>query len=72
MKLRRKRHQDGSVYLDPRVNIWYLRYRDADGNRKAERIGTKKEYPTKTSAQEPLLRSEIGFSECRRKQNRKQ
>ena len=51
MKLRRKRHQAGSVYLDPRVNIWYLRYRDAGGNRKAERIGTKKECPTKTSAQ---------------------
>jgi len=51
MKLRRNRHQDGSVWLDPRVNIWYFRYRDAGGSRKAERIGTKKEYPTKTKAQ---------------------
>jgi integrase len=51
MKLRRKRHQQGSVTLDPRTNIWSYRYRDVDGKRKAERIGTKKEFPTKSKAQ---------------------
>jgi integrase len=55
MKLRRKRFKRGSMQLDPRSQIWSLRYYDADGQRRAERIGTKKEYPTKTSAQEAAV-----------------
>jgi integrase len=50
MKHRRNRRQEGSVALDPRSHTWSFRYRDKDGKRKAERIGTKKQYPTKTQA----------------------
>ena len=38
--------------LDPRTQNWSFRYRDIDGKRKAERIGTLKQFPTKTSAKE--------------------
>jgi integrase len=55
MKHRRKRHQKGSVGLDHRVNIWYFRYYDGNGDRQAERIGTKKQYPTKSSAEESAV-----------------
>ena len=41
--------QNGTVQLDKRVNVWYFRWR-ADGKRKAVRIGTRAEYPTKTKA----------------------
>jgi hypothetical protein len=50
MRRRRKRYQEGSVVLDPRTQTWSFRYRDTDGKRKAERIGTLKQYPTKASA----------------------
>jgi len=39
MQQRSKRYQSGSVAQDPRTHIWYFRWRDADGTRKAERIG---------------------------------
>jgi integrase len=53
MKLRRNRHQKGSVVLDRRSKVWDFRYNDkVTGKRKAERIGTFKEFPTKTKAQE--------------------
>jgi len=55
MKLRRHRHQKGSVVLDPRTRIYSFRYSDAEGHRKAERIGTKKEYPTKSKAEEAAV-----------------
>jgi integrase len=51
MKLRRKRFQKGSVQLDPRTNVWSFRYRDTNGERKAERIGTRQQYRTKSSAE---------------------
>jgi integrase len=51
MKHRRNRHQDGSVVLDSRSQVWSLRY-SKNGQRKAERIGTKKQYRTKSSAEE--------------------
>jgi integrase len=44
------RYQGGSVTLDPRTNVWYFRWRDADGRRRAFRIGTLKEYRNKTKA----------------------
>ncbi len=43
------RYQGGSVQLDPRTKVWYFRWRE-DGRRRAFRIGTHKEYPTKTRA----------------------
>jgi integrase len=52
MRHRRNRHQKGSVGLDPRINIWYFRYYDDNRERQVERIGTKKEYPTKSKAEE--------------------
>jgi hypothetical protein len=54
MKHRRNRHQKGSVVLDSRSKIWSLRY-SKDGERKAERIGTKKQYPTKSKAEEAAV-----------------
>lgn len=39
MLQRKKQYQSGSVALDPRTQVWYFRWRDADGKRKAERIG---------------------------------
>jgi integrase len=47
MQQRRKQYQNGSVVLDPRTNTWYFRWRDADGKRKAERIG---KFRTKSEA----------------------
>ena len=44
-----RRYQGGSVTLDPRTHVWYFRWRE-DGTRRAFRIGTAKEYPTKTKA----------------------
>jgi integrase len=51
MKLRRNRYQKGSVVLDPRSQTWSFRFYDNAGQRKAERIGTLKEFPTKSKAQ---------------------
>jgi integrase len=39
MQQRKKQYQAGSVVEDPRTHIWYFRWRDADGVRRAERIG---------------------------------
>jgi len=39
MQQRRKRYQAGSVAMDPRTKVWCFRWRDADGRRRAERIG---------------------------------
>lgn len=39
MLQRRKQYQSGSVALDPRTQVWYFRWRDAEGRRRAERIG---------------------------------
>jgi integrase len=47
----RARYQGGSVVLDPRTNIWYFRWREADGRRRAFRIGPLSQYPNKTKAQ---------------------
>jgi integrase len=47
MQQRRKQYQSGSVALDPRSNVWSFRWRDADGKRRAERIG---KYSTKREA----------------------
>jgi hypothetical protein len=58
MQTRRKRIQTGCVFLDAKSKTWYLRYY-VDGKRKAERIGTKKELPTKAHAMqaaEPMRR----------------
>jgi integrase len=41
--------------LDPRSKIWSLRYSNADGRRKAEPIGAKKRYPTKSKAEEAAV-----------------
>ncbi len=62
MLVRRKRHQKGSVALDRRSKTWFFRWWAVDPvtnkrTRKAERIGTQKEFPTKSSAKqaaEPL------------------
>jgi integrase len=56
MQQRRKRFQTGCVFLDAKTKTWFFRYY-VDGKRKADRIGTKKEFPTKAQAKqsaEPL------------------
>jgi len=45
----RARYQSGSVVLDKRVAAWYFRWNEG-GKRKAERIGSLAEFPTKTKA----------------------
>jgi hypothetical protein len=55
MRQRRNRYQRGSVVLDPRSQTWSFRYRDKNGRRKAERIGTKKQYRTRSSAEEAAV-----------------
>jgi integrase len=49
MQQRRKRYQTGCVYIDAKTKTWFFRYY-VDGRRRAERIGTKAEYPTRTQA----------------------
>ena len=49
MQTRRKRFQTGCVFLDAKTKTWFFRHY-VDGKRKAERIGTKKELPTKAHA----------------------
>jgi hypothetical protein len=49
MQPRRKKFQTGCVFLDAKSKTWFFRYY-VDGKRRAERIGTKKEFPTKTQA----------------------
>ncbi|MGH9523865.1 MAG: tyrosine-type recombinase/integrase [Terriglobales bacterium] len=44
------RYQGGSVTLDPRTHVWYFRWRDDGGKRRAFRIGSTREYRTKTQA----------------------
>jgi len=51
MRQRRKRYQTGCVYMDAKSKTWFFRYY-FDGERKAERIGTKKGFPTKAQALE--------------------
>jgi hypothetical protein len=56
MQTRRKRFQTGCVFLDAKSKTWFFRFY-VDGKRKAERIGAKKEFPTKAQAKqaaEPL------------------
>ena len=45
----RARYQRGSVQLDDRTKVWYFRWRE-DGERRARRLGTISELPTKTKA----------------------
>ena len=47
--MKRSRYQNGSVQLDRRTNVWYFRWREA-GVRKAARLGTLSELPTKAKA----------------------
>jgi integrase len=49
MQQRRKRYQTGSVVLDPRTQTWFFRWYEGK-TRRAERIGTKKQYRTKAEA----------------------
>ncbi len=49
MQQRRKRYQVGSVVLDPRTRTWFFRWYDGK-TRRAERIGDKNQYRTKTEA----------------------
>jgi len=49
MQQRRKRYQTGSVVLDPRTQTWFFRWYEGK-TRKAERIGSTKQYRTKTEA----------------------
>jgi integrase len=49
MQTRRKRFQTGCVFLDAKTRTWFFRHYKS-GKRKAERIGTKKELPTKAHA----------------------
>jgi hypothetical protein len=43
-------YQAGTVVLDKRTKAWYFRWRDADGRRRAYRIGTLKQYNTAEEA----------------------
>jgi integrase len=49
LKQRRKRYQTGSVVLDPRTQTWFFRWYEGK-TRRAERVGTKKQYHTKAEA----------------------
>jgi integrase len=51
MKAKRQKYQRGSVVLDARTNIWYYRWKDhATGKRRAVRLGTSRDIPTKAKA----------------------
>ncbi|MFZ0146670.1 MAG: site-specific integrase [Candidatus Sulfotelmatobacter sp.] len=57
--MRVQRHASGSVRFDKRRKTWnYLWY--GDGKRRSKLIGTKREYPTKTSAWKEVERLEVG------------
>jgi integrase len=60
MQPRRKRFQTGCVFLDAKTKTWFFRFY-SDGKRRAERIGTRKEFPTKAQAREAAesLRAKI-------------
>lgn len=49
MKFRRQSYQNGCVSLDKRRNMWYFRWRE-QGVRKALRIGTLEELPSRRAA----------------------
>lgn len=49
MQQRRKRYQTGSVVLDPRTQTWFFRWYEGK-TRRAERLGTTKQYRTKAEA----------------------
>ena len=49
MQQRRKRYQTGSVVLDPRTQTWFFRWYEGK-TRRAERLGTAKQYRTKAEA----------------------
>jgi len=56
--VKRQHYQRGSVYLDPRRNVWVYRWKDhSTGARRNERLGTLAEIPTKAKA----LRLASGF-----------
>ncbi len=44
------RYQRGTVYLDRRTKVWSFRWRDDQGRRPSERIGTLSEFPSKAKA----------------------
>ena len=46
----RETNQAGSVTFDKRTRTWYLRWRDADGRRRAFRIGTQEQYSAREQA----------------------
>jgi hypothetical protein len=48
--MKRSRYQNGQVYLDRRINTWYFRWRDESKARRAERLGTLTDLPTKAKA----------------------
>lgn len=48
--MKRSRYQNGTIYLDRRINTWYFRWRDESKTRRAERLGTLADIPTKAKA----------------------
>ena len=51
MNEKRQKYQRGSVVWDTRTKIWYYRWKDhATGKRRAERLGTSRDIPTKAKA----------------------
>ena len=77
--MKRTRYQNGSVQLDHRTNIWFFRWRDETGRRRAARLGTLADFPTKAKAtrvaegyrfnanSEPNLSPSVSFEAAARK-----
>lgn len=47
--MKRERYQNGTVYLDKRVGLWYFQWYD-EGRRKQRPIGPITQYSNKTQA----------------------
>jgi len=58
----RKRYQTGSVVLDPRTQIWYFRFYDGS-IRRSRRIGSKKQYRTKSDAMKASEGMRLGIND---------
>ncbi len=58
--MKRERRQDGTVFLDKRIGVWYFQFY-REGHRKQRPIGSLSDYPTKTKAIKAAV--DAGFRE---------
>ncbi len=57
---RRRKYRNGSVRKDKRRGTWHFQWYDETGRRLSQRIGTTKEFPTKSSAEQEAERLSLG------------